>query len=210
MKLCCFTSGQWTQSLHFHNYTLQAVIFLYKKNTETLQEGPNRIILEATNFYFFLSLLLTSEKQTLYRDITPLSAHPPTWHTHALTPLPGVCRGAGRNVTAITDPVVSVFGTTAATQLTFHLKAHTHAHTYTQTHTQMHHTSRRFHLRSVQSTIYFMLSLDRVHVVGFQTNRHRLFLLSHFLSLFVKITQTDIQCIHLLQHILFFLYKKQK
>lgn len=71
-----------------------------------------------------------SAEWSFCRDVTPRSAlHTSTHAVPKLTPSPGVSRGAGRNVTAITNPVVFVSGTTAATQLTFHLKAHTHAHT---------------------------------------------------------------------------------
>lgn len=83
---------------------------------------------------------LFASKQKANRDVTPLCALGTTTHAvHALTTPPGVCRGAGRNVTVITNLVVFVCGTTAASQLTFHLKAHTHSHLHTHTHTNQEH-----------------------------------------------------------------------
>lgn len=84
-----------------------------------------------------------------------------------------MCKGAGRNDTAITNPVVSVSRTTAATQLTFYLKARTHQHTHKQTHTHRHtdtsHISSTFPLKRRQRCslpFHFMLSPIRVHVAG--------------------------------------------
>lgn len=146
------------------------------------QQGPNGNDAESSNFSSLcLTFSLSENKVDFIRgrqNTTPPSTFPRTSTHTALTPLPGVCRGAGRNVTAITNPVVSVSGTTAATQLTFRLKAHTHAHTsvHTQahtrahTHTQTHHISRTFHLKRRQHCSLpfdFMLSPERVHVVGF-------------------------------------------
>lgn len=71
-----------------------------------------------------VSFHLTSQrKKTTHQDAATL---PPSTHAARASylTLPGVCRSEVRNVTALTNPVVS--GTTAATQLTFPLKVHTH------------------------------------------------------------------------------------
>lgn len=94
-------------------------------------------------------------------------AHPPTQHTNTLLPLPGMCRREGRNVTVITNPVVSVSGTTAATQLTFRLKAHTHTHTSRQMHSQT--TNQKHYFRKGGSSavlIRFLVTFEESSCCG--------------------------------------------
>lgn len=113
---------------------------------------------------FYLFQFYPSEnKSRLSIGTTPPSS--PTIHPHSHT-ISWSVQGAGRNVTAITNPVVSVSGTTAATQLTFRMKAHTHT-TTTPPHrrTAQQHISGTSHLkRKSQSALPldFILFPERV------------------------------------------------
>lgn len=137
--------------------------------------------------------------ETLYRDVVtqhlPLLAPCASAHSHHRLEC---ARGAGRNVTAITNPVVCVSGTTAATQLTFCLKAHTHAHASRHTHIDTAHIKNiSFEEEAaLQSPIRLYVISKRVHVAGLWTNRNCLsflfpVLLPHLPSAFWRETRGE-------------------
>lgn len=111
--------------------------------------GPTMALKEQTTLWHPLTYFLLFPStwkldfvQGHHASLSSQLIYPHTTHSHSIAQM---CRGVGRNVTAITNPVVFVCGTTAATQLTFHLKAHTHSHTIIFTHK---HTSRA-HIKNV-------------------------------------------------------------